>query len=236
MRSIASVRLAWPSRLLRHVGVFASSKSAMKQRAPELSALMTILRSTGPVISTRRSCRSAGTGATRHSLSRTSRVSGRKSGSSPASRRVWRSARAARSRPRVASKRRWSSATNASASALRISSSRPARGARSSSPATSVPPVRTLVAVVVAVAEIRAGALGQLGRAQDEDRRFLARNVTNAVSKSSGVDRGSFHFPANHRRCGLDINQIVSFDSGYKLLLCFSLRSRPSSRSRVHGR
>ena len=32
----------------------------MNPRAPELSALMTILRSTGPVISTRRSCRSAG--------------------------------------------------------------------------------------------------------------------------------------------------------------------------------
>ena len=37
-------------------------------RAPELKALMTILRSpAGPVISTRRSCRSAGTGATRQS-------------------------------------------------------------------------------------------------------------------------------------------------------------------------
>ena len=37
------------------VGEFASSKSAMKTFAPELSALMIILRSTGPVISTRRS-------------------------------------------------------------------------------------------------------------------------------------------------------------------------------------
>ena len=36
-----------------------------------LSALMTILRSVGPVISTRRSCRSAGSGATRQSPSRT---------------------------------------------------------------------------------------------------------------------------------------------------------------------
>ena len=34
-----------------HVGELASSKSAMKQRAPELSALIIILRSTGPVIS-----------------------------------------------------------------------------------------------------------------------------------------------------------------------------------------
>ncbi len=38
-----------------HVGEFASSKSAMKTFAPELSALITIFRSTGPVISTRRS-------------------------------------------------------------------------------------------------------------------------------------------------------------------------------------
>ena len=45
----------------------ASSKSAMKQDAPEFSALTTILRSTGPVISTRRSWRSAGIGATFHS-------------------------------------------------------------------------------------------------------------------------------------------------------------------------
>ena len=50
------------------VGEFASSKSAMNIRAPELSALMTILRSIGPVISTRRSSRSAGTGATVQSV------------------------------------------------------------------------------------------------------------------------------------------------------------------------
>ncbi len=42
------------------VGEFASSKSAMKTLAPELSALITILRSTGPVISTRRSAISCG--------------------------------------------------------------------------------------------------------------------------------------------------------------------------------
>ena len=57
----------------------------MKTRAPELSALIIILRSTGPVISQRRSWRSAGASATRHSPSRTSAVSGRKRGSSPAS-------------------------------------------------------------------------------------------------------------------------------------------------------
>jgi hypothetical protein len=46
------------------VGALESSKSAMKTLAPELSALMTILRSTGPVISTRLSWMSSGMGAT----------------------------------------------------------------------------------------------------------------------------------------------------------------------------
>ena len=58
------------------VGEFASSKSAMKTLAPELSALITILRSTGPVISTRRSAISSGNGAIRQSPARTSAVSG----------------------------------------------------------------------------------------------------------------------------------------------------------------
>ena len=53
--------------LFAQVGELASSKSAMKTLAPELSALTIILRSTGPVISTRRSSRSAGIGATRQS-------------------------------------------------------------------------------------------------------------------------------------------------------------------------
>ena len=58
----------------------ASSKSAMKTLAPELRALIIILRSTGPVISTRRSWRSGGAGATRQSPSRIGRVSARKLG------------------------------------------------------------------------------------------------------------------------------------------------------------
>jgi len=44
--------------LLFQVGEFESSKSAIKTLAPEFSALMIILRSTGPVISTRRSRKS----------------------------------------------------------------------------------------------------------------------------------------------------------------------------------
>ena len=49
--------------MLYQVGQFASSKSAMKVDAPQLSALITILRSVGPVISTRRSSMSFGCGA-----------------------------------------------------------------------------------------------------------------------------------------------------------------------------
>src|SRR3989442_10135669 len=55
------------------VGECESSKSAMNTLAPELRALMTILRSTGPVISTLRSCRSGGIGATVQSRSRSAR-------------------------------------------------------------------------------------------------------------------------------------------------------------------
>jgi hypothetical protein len=53
--SIASVRFACPEIMFGPVGEFASSKSAMNPFAPEFSALMTILRDVGPVISTRRS-------------------------------------------------------------------------------------------------------------------------------------------------------------------------------------
>ncbi len=58
----ASRRLIWPSIWLAKVGADESSKSAMNTFAPEFSALMIILRSTGPVISTRRSRRAAGIG------------------------------------------------------------------------------------------------------------------------------------------------------------------------------
>ena len=69
--------------MLANIGEVASSKSAMKTFAPEFSALTIILRSTGPVISTRRSRRSAGIGATFQSPSRIDFVSGRKSGNLP---------------------------------------------------------------------------------------------------------------------------------------------------------
>src|SRR5262249_33902973 len=50
-------------------GVFASSKSASQTFAPELSALIVIFRSVGPVISTRRSTRPGAGAGTRQRLS-----------------------------------------------------------------------------------------------------------------------------------------------------------------------
>src|SRR5438270_6892764 len=51
----ASRRFSCPSSMFCQVGELESSKSAMNTLAPEFKALMIILRSTGPVISTRRS-------------------------------------------------------------------------------------------------------------------------------------------------------------------------------------
>ncbi len=65
----------------------------MNTDAPELRALIIIRGSAGPVISTRRSSRSAGAGATCHVAARMSAVAARKPGRSPASMRAWRSAR-----------------------------------------------------------------------------------------------------------------------------------------------
>ena len=138
MRSSASVRLTWPSMQFAHVGEFESSKSAMNIFAPELRALITIFRSTGPVISTRRSCSSAGTGATRQSLPRTSFVSGRKSGSSPSRSSSARSCLAASSSRRRGPNRRSSSVRNATASGVSTCSSmRGLYGVTTSSPSAA---------------------------------------------------------------------------------------------------
>ena len=97
-RADASLTFRWPSTTFSHVGELASSKSAMKTRAPELSALIIILRSTGPVISQRRSRRSAGAGATRQSPSRIVLRLGEEAGGS----RRRRGCAAARAAPRAA--------------------------------------------------------------------------------------------------------------------------------------
>src|SRR6266550_8850896 len=96
---------------------------------------MIILRSTGPVISTRRSVRSGGIGATLHTASRTECVSGRKSGRSPASRRRWRSTRRASNSWRRPSQARASVVRNRRASAVRMSANSGSNGACTSSPA-----------------------------------------------------------------------------------------------------
>ena len=114
--------LTCPPTQFSQVGEFASSKSAIQHCAPELSALIAIFRSTGPVISVRRSIRSGGVGATRQSPSRTARVSGRKSGSRPASNSRCRSRRRTSSSSRRGAKRSVRSATKAQASGVRMDS------------------------------------------------------------------------------------------------------------------
>src|SRR2546428_750420 len=89
----------------------------MNTFAPEFSALIIIFRSTGPVISTRRSWRSFGTDATRHSPSRTGLVSGRKYSVLPWRKSSQRFMRSSNRLFRVASKARWSIARNPSSSA-----------------------------------------------------------------------------------------------------------------------
>ena len=65
MRRVASRTAACPATTLAQVGESASSRQHMKTLAPELSALMTIFASAGPVSSTRRSSRSGGRGRDR---------------------------------------------------------------------------------------------------------------------------------------------------------------------------
>src|SRR5215217_7728060 len=120
--SMASFMLSWLSSMLCQVGQLASSKSAIQQLAPELSAFMVILRSGGPVSSTRLSCRSSGIGAIFQSPSLTSLVSGRKSGISPALILSCRSARFSRSSTTLPLYSRESFATKATASGVRICS------------------------------------------------------------------------------------------------------------------
>jgi hypothetical protein len=70
----------------------------MKTRAPELSALIIIFGSAGPVISSRRSASSGGGLATCQLVSsRTAAVSGRRPRLAPASIAAWRSVRRANS-------------------------------------------------------------------------------------------------------------------------------------------
>jgi hypothetical protein len=97
------------------VGDGESSTSATNTCAPEFSALMIIFRSTGPVISTRRSCRSGGGSDTRQSASRTGRVFGRIVGRAPASNSHRRSRRASSSASIRAPNRSTGPATNRTA-------------------------------------------------------------------------------------------------------------------------
>src|SRR5215212_6847944 len=136
--SMASFMLSWLSSMLCQVGQLASSKSAIQQLAPELSAFMVILRSGGPVSSTRPSCRSSGIGEIHQSPSLTSLVSGRKSGISPALILSCRSARLARSSTTLPLYSRESFATKATASGVRISRNSSGISAVNSIPSANV--------------------------------------------------------------------------------------------------
>ncbi|STW66023.1 Uncharacterised protein [Klebsiella michiganensis] len=116
----ASRRLICPSMTLLHSGASESSKSAIKTFTFALSALMTILRSTGPVISTRRSCKSSGMPRIVQSPLRMEAVSEIKSGSLPLSIACCCWIRAARSLLRSGVKRRTSSVRNSTASGVKI--------------------------------------------------------------------------------------------------------------------
>src|SRR5262245_54167348 len=107
----------------------------MNTLAPELSALMTIFRSTGPVISTLRSCRSFGIGATVQSPSRISFVSGRKSGRRPSAISCCRATLCSNNTRRRSSNFRASSARKPIASRVRISPCSPMMGPLISTPA-----------------------------------------------------------------------------------------------------
>src|SRR6478609_11043699 len=120
-RRMASYRLTWPPTTLLQCGVLASSMSASQTFAPELSALMVIFRSVGPVISTRRSSRSAGAGATDQSAARTFAVSARKSSRWVRETSSRRCPRSTSNSFRRAPNFSWSSATKANASGVRIS-------------------------------------------------------------------------------------------------------------------
>ena len=65
--STTSRSAAWPRMTFANVGESESSRSTMKQFAPELNALIIMRGSAGPVISTQRRSRSGGVGATRKS-------------------------------------------------------------------------------------------------------------------------------------------------------------------------
>ena len=110
----------------------------MNALAPEFSALIIIFGSAGPVISTRRSSRSAGAPVTVQSAARTLAVSARKSGIAPHSisrcRRARRSSRLRRWTPNSRSRR----ATKATAASVRTASSPETLPRTSSIPSSDV--------------------------------------------------------------------------------------------------
>src|SRR5437764_1284922 len=208
--SIASMRFTWPSIMFCQVGEFESSKSAMNPRAPELSALMTILRWVGPVISTRRSIRSFGAAATTQLWSsQMLRVESRKSSVPPASSSWRRSTRLCSSSCRVDSNSRCRPVTNSSASEVSTSSMRPFTGAWISRPFTST------LAIAAASLNRRLNQLYRVDHAQ-RPTHLLAHGRD--LDRAAGVAGGDHlracgeqvvHLPPPELGGGLGVQQVV---------------------------
>src|SRR6266516_278182 len=158
----------------------------MKTRAAELSALIIIFRSTGPVISQRRSRRSEGASATRQSMSRTSFVSDRKRGRTPASSSACRSRRRSSSSRRRGFSSRCRRATRSSASRVRTDSS---AGARISTSATALipgPPESAQHFLGISCRLLR--ELRLLGRALERERLAAGRDGLRDEVEVAGPD------------------------------------------------
>src|SRR5690348_1989532 len=210
VRRTASLRLRCPSMMFAQVGEQESSRSAMKTFAPELSALIIILRSTGPVISTRRSVRSTGAGATCHPASRSmppraGKWSGVPTGcAASAARCGTRSARRVRRR-----------SSNARC--------RPARKARASSVRMSSVATSGRASITTPVAAEDSGMSWQEVRGSDVSRfatyiSALSRRTCFTHGRSSDGLRSSGTLPDAYRRMEMMLHRVTRYSLAVALL------------------
>ena len=174
----------------------------MKTLAPEFSALTIILRSTGPVISTRRSSRSAGIGATRQSPSRIAGSRPENPASRPRRTASDASARRASNSRRRASKLRCSSARKARAAGVRISSKRGPAGRERRRRRRDRVRWKCSYAVLFAASTRRSARRIETFCRDVESRSLqeIRRNRnSSAKSAASGARRGAASFSASRR-------------------------------------
>ena len=178
----------------------------MKTRAPELSALIIILRSTGPVISTRRSRRSAGGGCDLPVVlgARARSPAARRRPAPPAARAAARAARAGSGSARDGAARRSSSASGERTSAS------PGREAR----ACSMP-----------------GELRFLGRARERERRALAETPGARRRSSRRRPRAGGGSPCSRRSSSVELALLELDVRRHAALARSRRRARTSTRS-----